>query len=434
MDKETAKQKVAEAIDAAAERLIAFADDIWQHPELGYKEHRTAKKVMEFFDELGLEYESGLARTGVRADLPGRSAGPKIAVMGELDAIICREHPDADLETGAVHACGHNAQLAIMFGTAIGLMHSGVIDELDGSLSFMAVPAEEYVELDYRRHLRDVGEIEFFGGKQEFIRLGLLDDIDMAAMAHLFGGDLGKGIMISDGSNGFLGKIIRYLGKEAHAGAAPHNGVNALNAAMLGLMGIHAQRETFRDEDNIRVHPMITKGGDLVNVVPAEVTIESYVRGRTMDAILDATKKVNRALEGGAHAIGAEVEITEIPGYLPRELNKEMNDLYAENIEALIGPDTVTRMGTLGGSSDMGDVSQLMPAIHPFIGGVKGGNHDRNFAVDDPEMAYLTSAKAMAFLMIDLLWDGASKAREISENFEPTFTKEEYLAMWRELL
>ncbi len=423
-----------EAIDEAVERIFQFADDIWSNPELGFKEYRTAEIVGEFFAELGLDYDSGLARTGIRADLPGRSDDFQIAVMGELDAVVCREHPDADPDTGAVHACGHHGQLAIMFATAIGLMQSGVIDSLDGGVSFMAVPAEEYVELDYRRHLREQGEIEFFGGKQEFIRMGLLDDIDMAAMAHLSGADLGRRIMLSGGSNGFVGKIIRYLGREAHAGSAPHEGVNALNAAMLGLMGIHAQRETFKDEDSIRIHPIITGGGDLVNVVPSEVSMETYVRGRTMDAIGDASSKVNRALQAGAQAIGAEVDVTEIPGYLPRELDEEMSDLYAEQIELLLGADRVRRMGHLGGSSDMGDVSHLMPSIHPFIGGVEGSNHARTFRVTDPEMAYIVPSKAMAGMVIDLLWDGAARGRKIAEGFAPAFDRDGYLRMWRRML
>lgn len=422
-----------EAIDASAGRLTEFADDIWAHPELGYKEYRTAEKVMEFFDELGLEYESGIARTGVRADVAGASDDFKVGVMGELDSVICYEHPEADKDTGAVHACGHHGQLAIMFGTAIGLMRSGVMENLGGSLALMAVPAEEYVELDYRRQLREDGEIEFFGGKQEFIRLGVLDDVDMTVMAHLLAG-LGRGIMISEGSNGFLGKIIRYIGKEAHAGADPHKGINALNAALLGLMGIHAQRETFKDEDNIRVHPIITKGGDLVNNVPSDVVIESYVRGRKMEAILDASNKVNRALEGGAHAIGAEVDIDEIPGYLPRELNDEMQDIFADYIEELVGEGSVKRIGSMGGSSDIGDISHFMPAIHPYIGGVEGSNHARTFKVTDPDMAYVVPSKAMACMIVDLLWDGGTHARRIAGEFEPIYDKESYLKMWREIL
>ncbi|MFP4200127.1 MAG: amidohydrolase [Clostridia bacterium] len=433
MDKETAKNKVMEAIDASADRLTNFADDIWAHPELGYKEYRTAQKVMEFFDEMGLDYQSGLARTGVRADLAGACDDFKIAVMGELDSVICYEHPEADKDTGAVHACGHHGQLAIMFGTAIGLMQSGVMENLGGSLALMAVPAEEYVELDYRRQLREEGEIEFFGGKQEFIRLGILDDVDMTVMAHLLAG-LGRGIIISEGSNGFLGKIIRYIGKEAHAGADPHKGINALNAALLGLMGIHAQRETFKDEDNIRVHPIITKGGDLVNNVPSEVVIESYVRGRKMEAILDASNKVNRALEGGAHAIGAEVSIDEIPGYLPRELNDEMQDIFANYIEKLVGAGSVKRIGSMGGSSDIGDISHLMPAIHPYIGGVEGSNHSRTFKVTDPEMAYVVPSKAMACMIVDLLWDGGKHARRIADEFDPIYDRDSYLKMWREVL
>src|SRR4030065_2897658 len=127
--------------------------------------------------------------------------------------------------------------------------------------------------------------------------------------------DPAKKVLIGAPHNAVLAKFIRYQGKESHAGGAPHFGINALNAAMLGMIGIHAQRETFRDEDCIRVHPIITRGGDLVNVVPADVRIETFVRGRRGEAVQDANKKVNRALQAGAMAIGAEGEITDLPGY-----------------------------------------------------------------------------------------------------------------------
>ncbi len=433
MDKETAKKKAMEAIDEKADRIIAFAQDIWENPELGFKEFRTADKVKEFFDELGLNYESEIARTGLRADVKGKSSDFRVAILGELDAVTCAEHPDADPDTTAVHACGHHGQLAVMLGTAVGLTQTGISDELAGDLAFIAVPAEEFIELGYREKLQEEGEIEFFGGKQELIRLGVMDDIDMAAMIHHQAETPERVIKVAAGSNGFLGKTVRYHGQEAHAGAAPHYGVNALNAAMLGLMGIHAQRETFKDDDAIRVHPIITKGGDLVNIVPADVSIETYVRGRSIDAILDANKKVNRALEAGAHAVGAEVDIRELPGYLPVTADLNMNDAYADNVRAILGEDGVEEAEASGGSTDMGDISQIMPAIHPFVGGVEGRAHARDYQVVDPEMAYVIPAKAMAGMVIDLLWDDGALAKKVKDEYEPKYTKEEYLEMWREL-
>jgi metal-dependent amidase/aminoacylase/carboxypeptidase family protein len=236
------------------------------------------------------------------------------------------------------------------------------------------------------------------------------------------------------GSNGFIGKAIKYVGKEAHAGGAPHQGVNALNAAMLGLMGIHANRETFKDADAIRVHPIITKGGDLVNIVPADVTIETYVRGRSIDAIMDASQKVNRALEAGAMAVGAEVIIDEIPGYLPLFNDEKMTKLFAENCAELLGDEGVKVGKPMGGSTDMGDITHIMPGIHPQVGGVAGRAHARDYMIVDPDMAYVVPAKAMAMTVIDLLFDDAALGRQIKEEFKPIMTKEEYLAMWDELI
>ncbi|OWZ84119.1 amidohydrolase [Natranaerobius trueperi] len=433
MDKETAKQTVMQKIEQNSDRIIDFANDIWDNPELGFKEHRTAGKVMEFFDELGLQYKSGMARTGVRADVSGKSHKYRIAVLGELDAVTCGDHPDADPETGAVHACGHHGQLAVMLGTALGLISSGLSEQLSGDLSFIAVPAEEFVELDFRNKLKEKGEIEFFGGKQELIRQGIFDDIDMAAMVHHQAETPERVIKVSSGSNGFVGKEVIYKGQESHAGAAPHQGVNALNAAMLGLMGIHAQRETFKDEDAIRVHPIITKGGDLVNIVPSDVKLETYVRGRNINAILDANKKVNKALKGGAYTIGAEIDIKEIPGYLPVEADPNMNKLYGNNVQAILGDNGLETIKAVAGSTDMGDISQLMPAIHPYVGGVEGKAHARDYKITDPTMAYVIPAKAMACMIIDLLWDDAREAKNIKEYYQPQYTKEDYLKMWRSL-
>src|SRR5439155_23491500 len=122
-----------------------------------------------------------------------------------------------------------------------------------------------------------------------------------------------------------------------HAAGAPQLGINALSAAMIALNAIHAQRESFYDRDTVRIHPIITKGGDAVSVVPAEVTMETFVRGGSLEAIIDANLKVDRCLRAGAMAMGAEVEINTIPGYLPQRNNRHMGEIFGGNVEALFG-------------------------------------------------------------------------------------------------
>ena len=193
--------------------------------------------------------------TGVRADLVGGSPGPALAILGELDSLIVNEHPHADAETGAAHACGHHCQIGMMLGAAMGLMQPDVLSSLSGRLAFMAVPAEEYIEIEYRDSLRRQGKLEFLGGKPELVKIGEFDDIDLAMMCHTTSNPDEKKLATSEANNGTLAKMIQFVGRGAHAGGAPHLGINALNAATLALSAIHYNRETFRDEDSIRVIP-----------------------------------------------------------------------------------------------------------------------------------------------------------------------------------
>lgn len=432
MNRQELKDKVCAAIDAHREQIIALGEQIFHHPELGYKEKQTSALVQKTLAELGIPYHANLALTGVKGKLTGRKPQATIGVLGELDAVICHDHPACDRETGAAHCCGHHAQVASMLGVGFGLVHSGVMQSLDGDVVLFAVPAEEYVELEFRKRLQADGEIEFFGGKQELIRLGEFDDMDMSMMCHIESDAPNPLFRIGSTAAGFVGKRIRYSGKESHAGGAPHEGVNALNAAMLGLMSVHAQRETFRDDDHIRVHPIITKGGDLVNIVPADVRMETYVRGKTIDAILDASAKVNRALRAGALAVGAEVKIEEIPGYLPMQNDPNLEELFATNAALLVGADRVLQGGFSAVSGDNGDLQHLMPSIIPGCGGVSGHAHVRDFAIADPDAAYILPAKAMAMTIIDLLVDGAAGALAVKAQFTPRFDKEGYLQFWRQ--
>ncbi|MFZ7103258.1 MAG: amidohydrolase [Peptococcaceae bacterium] len=421
------KSRVCKVIDDQQEKIISFAKASEKTPELGFKEYKTAELTINFLQDLNLACREGLAITGLKAKLKESAAGPNLAVLGELDAVLCPGSDKADPQTGAAHACGHNLQLAAMAGTALGLKSAEISEYLDGNVIFMGVPAEEYVEIEYRAKLRQEGKIHFLGGKQELIYRGEFDDVDLAMMVHSLKNCPRGAVAIGESSNGFIGKTIRYKGKEAHAAEAPEQGVNALNAAMLGLMGIHALRETFRDQDIVRVHPIITKGGDLVNSVPADVRLETYVRAKTMEAIDAAHQKVDRALKAGGDAIGAQTYINTIPGYLPLSCPQAFNEIFVNNAREFIPEERIIHSGHFGASTDMGDVSHLLPAIHPFVGGVRGSLHASDFAVSDYYAACVLPAKIMAMTAIDLLGDGAQKARTILSTHRPLLSKEQYL-------
>src|SRR3954451_2815050 len=349
------KARVCAAIDARRDTIVGISREIAAQPETGYREFKTARVVADAFREFGLEPREGLALTGVRAELQGGSGGPTVAVLGELDALGVPDNPQADPVTGAVHACGHNAQIGSMLGAGLGLLESGVLSELAGRVVLFAVPAEEYVEIEYRLDLKKQGKIEFLGGKAELIKLGEFDDVDMAMMVHVSANASDKRVGLKSTNNGLVAKFVRFLGKAAHAGGAPDQGINALNAASLALSAIHYQRETFRDQDHIRVHPILTRGGETVNIVPRVATMETFVRGVSIEAIQGANAKVDRALRGAALAIGAGVEITTLPGYLPLAPNESMVALYGKNAERLVDPSEINPdLGHRSGSTDMG--------------------------------------------------------------------------------
>lgn len=236
--------------------------------------------------------------------------------------------------------------------------------------------------------------------------------------------------MGSGTGNGFVSKVIKYKGKAAHAAGSPHLGVNALNAASIGLSALAYHRETFRDDDCVRIHPIITKGGNLVNVVPDEVVIETLVRASNVEAIHDAAKKTDRAFKAGALALGAEVEIDTMPGYLPTLAEKanpqvlEAAKLAAGNHYPVLEQDTSRHSG---GSTDLGDLEHLQPVLLFITGGMEDRLHSEKFDIIDEELAYIVTAKIFALSAYNLLKNGATEARKVVEDYHPIFTKEEYL-------
>jgi len=427
------KASVCAAIDANRDKIISIGEEIFRHPELGYQEFKTSEFITDLFVRLGLEDISRHAITGIRGILPGRNHLARLAIMGELDAVISPTHPFADPVSGAAHACGHNTQLASLIGCAMGLIYSGAMEHLDGDICCFATPAEEYVQIEYRKQLISEGKISYIGGKQQLIASGAFDDIDLAMMVHSETNAPSPRVVVNGKGMGFIGKTVRFIGKEAHAGGAPHEGINALNAASIAIMCINAQRETFRDEDSVRVHPIITKGGDLVNTVPADVRMESYVRAGSIEAMQKANEKVNRAIQGASYAIGTTVEIDDIAGYLPLQQNEQMSCLFMQNAIDLLGRESVFSGLPFAGSTDAGDLSHIMPVIQPTVSGFRGAAHSREFCVEDEELAYILPAKLMALTAVDLLRDGAKQAISIRNQF-PRKTKEQYIALWNNIL
>src|SRR5499425_3020126 len=427
------KRAVCEAIDRKSEKIVTVGETIRKSPELGFKEFKTSKLVEETMREIGLGPKGGLAITGVRAEARGKGEGPTFALLGELDGLVVAGHPVADPQTGAAHACGHNAQVAGMLGAAMGLLGAKAFEHLAGRVVFFAVPAEEYGDVAWRVEQARAGKLEFLGGKPELLRLGHFDDVDMAMMIHLTPQEEYRKAGVAASNNGCIVKTVRYIGRASHAGGAPHLGINALYAAQIGLSAINAIRETFRDEDTIRVHPSITHGGSQVNVIPGEVRLETYVRGRTVDAILDAQTKVDRALKAGALALGAKVEIETLPGYMPMACDATMARHYEANAARLVGAEHYRQIGHRTGSTDMGDLSMVMPILHPYVGGAVGSGHGADYRIVDPALAYVTNAKALAGMAVDMLAEGATGARDVLKAAKPPMTREQYLTFQRGL-
>ena len=435
-DLQSLKASAWRSIDSRKDWLIDIAKHILINPEPGFFEKKTASFVSDKLNELDIPHDSGIALTGLTGYLDTKRTGPTVAVIGELDSLRVAGHLYVDKETEAAHACGHHCQLAMMLGVAVGLRASGVLEGLSGRVALMALPAEEFIDVEHRYGLHNSGDIEFMAGKQEFLRLGAFDDVDMAMMTHT--SLLGEGKFSLGGtSNGHVVKFIRFLGRASHAGGAPHAGINALQAANVALNALNAQRETLRNEDTIRLHGIMTLGGVSVSSIPAEVKYEGRVRGGTWDAIDDANQKMDRCLRAGTLAIGGQVEIVTLPGYMPLINNEHLMEIFSQNAADLVGDDNVRQNPShvnRGGSTDMGDLSQVMPVIHPYTGAATGSGHGVDYVIKDYTQAVINPAKAMAATVIDLLAGDSTQAHNVINNFKPNLSIDSYVSMQRSRL
>jgi len=428
MKESTMKDILCKVIEDNKQEIIDLGTDIFENPELGFKEVKTAAKIASVIEDLNIDVEKELSVTGVKG-VAGQS-GINICLIAEMDAIPTMGHQFSSQDQEAAHSCAHSNQVAIMLGVMKAIKETGLLEKLGGKITFIGTPAEEFIDLEFRRTLQNEGKIDYLSGKQDLISKGVFDNVDMVISCHTMGGISERMCDVNSSLNGFISKKIIYHGKGSHAGAAPHRGVNALNAATIGLTAVNAQRETFIDDYNVRVHGIITEGGQAVNSVPDRVVLEAMVRGGTLEAIVDANLKVNRAFEAGAYAVGGKCEIVDTVGYVPFKQCESLSEVMKENLSSLIGKENIKDGEKSMASGDIGDLGTIVPTIQFGFSGFSGRVHGPDFTIEDNDMAYVIPAKAIAMTVYDLLKDEGKLAKKIIEQYPPLFTKEGYVEHW----
>ena len=419
-------QRILRLIDVHKDQIIAFAEDIAAHPEPGYEEFCTAGKTAEVLKNLGYKVTEHLARTGVKGTKSVKE-GPSLTVIGELDAIGCHSHPNANPVTGVAHACGHHAQMAAMIGCAIAMADPDVQKCLAGTVNFLAVPAEEYIDADKRTRLKKEG-IEFCCGKSEMIRTGVFDDTDIALTTHVHMVPVEEDFYLGNPAcNGYSAERVTVRGKAAHGAIDPWNGVNALSITTSAIQMMGLMRETFREEDHVRLHNVIRKAGDVINSVPDEAIVETKVRAASLDKICEITDMVNRAYAGSAYAFGGKIEMEKLQGYMPIIPRAADNALIEAADDLGLNYRTVQKGDFNNACTDVGDLSHLVPVVNFTFKGFEGKLHGADFKITDPEKAYILPAKLLALTVYKLLKNGGQEAKKITKSYTTVFNKESYI-------
>lgn len=377
------KDAARDAIEAAREALIELSHRIHANPELRFEEHRASAWLAEALSEAGFAVEKGVC------DLP--TAFVARAGNGPLHIAICAEY---DALEGIGHACGHNIIATAALGAGIGA--AKVADEIGVTVSVIGTPAEEGG-----------------GGKILLLDRGGFDGVHASMMVHPAPIDVAAPPV-----NAALGFEVNYTGKEAHASSYPERGINAADALTIAQTAIGLLRQHIRPTD--RVHGIISKGGDAPNVVPAHTSARYMVRARSIANLDEIREKVYRCFEAGALATGATMEIVERESaYSELRSDPDLAAIYKRNAEELgrILPDLGPGAERFAGSTDMGNVSLAMPAIHPMIGinSLPAVNHQPEFAAHGVtphgDKAVIDGALAMAWTVIEAAMDERVRER-----------------------
>lgn len=376
IDLAEAKARIAAAIQRHERTLIEISHDIHAHPEIAFQEHHAAGLLAIALREAGFTTKVGVygLETAIEATY---GAGPfVVAVCAEYDAL-----------PGIGHACGHNIIASAGLGAALGL--AAVADEAGLTVKLLGTPAEEHG-----------------GGKVVMLEAGAWEDVTISLMVH---GAPGVDIACENFSSQAVDRFsVTYTGRAAHAAAAPHLAVNALDAATIALTSIGLLRQQLAGD--VRVAAVITDGGEVTNIVPARTVVDAEVRAFELDELLDAKRRVLACFEAGAIASGCtwEQERTE-PRYDPLVQESLLADAWNAAVTEL-GREPISYSGpTMGGSTDMGNVSQVVPSIHPAIAvhGSTAAPHTEQFVAD---AASPTADRAVLDAATALAWTAATAA------------------------
>lgn len=427
------EKQVWNIINLIKNEMINLGENIFENPELGFKEFETNKLICKIFDKYDISYKNDIAITGIKATLDSGKEGPHVGLLCEIDSVPSTDHKYLGKKDQCAHSCGHYAQIGIILGAFIALKESNIINELGGKISFIATPAEEYCDFNYRENLIEENKISYMSGKQEMVRLNAFNDIDLIISCHSMPPNDKYYTEINSSLNGFLGKKITFKGISSHAGLNPWDGVNALNAANVALNAIAYLRETFKEEDTVRVHYVISEGGASVNSVPEKVVLDMYIRAKTLDAIMDVDAKVNRAIKGGALALGAQVKISNTGGYLPLTQDENLTELLKQNMLKFMDEDKILKNCHSFASGDIGDLSYIMPTVQIGVSGFAGRIHGNDFRTEDKYLAYELPMKYITSSVIDLLKDNGAKTKEILSNYEQKLKFDQYIGLLNDI-
>jgi amidohydrolase len=372
------KDSIGQAVDRLADELEALSRQIHAHPELAYQEVKACGWLSDFLARQGFKVEKGVGGvdTAFRATIE-TGEGPTIAILCEYDAL-----------PGIGHACGHN--VIATSGVGAGAALAAVKAQLPrGRIQVIGTPAEEGG-----------------GGKVKLIKGGVFRDVDCAMMIHGFDRTL-----LHQDLLGIARGTFEFTGKASHASADPWEGVNALDACIQMYNAVSMLRQQIRPD--CRVHGIITNGGAAANIIPEYASAIFYVRAPRIDTMWDLYRRVSACAEGAARATGCSVKITQHDAvYEPMKSNRVMLDLFAANMKTAGLVEGVPIPDRLG-SSDIGNVSQVIPAIQPMVAIAPSGMaiHTREFAdaavTPLARAGMVAAAKTMALTTLDLLAEPA---------------------------
>jgi len=383
------KQKARSVVDSNADALVELSTRIHANPELKNQEHQAAQWLADFLEHGGLAVERGAFGMPTAFAARAGSGSPTVAILCEYDAL-----------PGVGHACGHN--IIATAGAGAGLAVAEVVREAGGSVVVLGTPAEEGG-----------------GGKIIMGRKGAFEGVDAAMMVHPAGLDM-TGMNVLAVSE----VVVEYRGRAAHAAASPHRGINALDALVLAYSAIAQLRQHIRATE--RIHGIITDGGQAANIVPERAAGLFMIRAATEGRLRELKKRVEGCFQAGAAATGAELHIDyHSLDYADMWTNGPLVDAYVANLESLgrhVTP-LAEIPGVVAGSTDMGNVSKLVPSIHPMIAvapphvPLHSVEFARYAASEAGARATVDGAKGLAMTAIDVLFDPALR-RRMKEEFD----------------